>query len=152
MNLCGISEKYLAAALEFGNAFDIPDIYRLIIKLISDYDYDKAKEIIIANEVTLSEGDFSYCILDSAVEHCLNIVIDDNGTETDKINAGNCFRPTKKTYDFIDWLLKNGANPNIPENFNQIEHILDLQRDCNEQCCCTFDCSEILTLLKLYIK
>lgn len=151
MNLCGISEEYLAAALEFGNAFDMPDIYRLIIKLISEHNYEKAKEIIIANEISLSEGNFSYHILDSAVEHCLNIIIDNNGIETDKIKAGmNDLRPTKKTYNFIDWLLKNGANPNLPANFNQIEHILDLQQDCSEQCSCTFDCSEILSLLKQY--
>ena len=150
MDLCGISENKLAEALKYGSAFDMPDIYRLITKLISDYDYCKAKEIIIANEINLVDGEFSYHILDSAVESCLNIVVDDKGIETDMIKAGKCFKPTEKTCKFIAWLLKNGADPYLPENFNQFEHILDLQRDCSEQRNCIFDCSEIIALLKQY--
>lgn len=137
MKLNGISEEYLESALKFASAYDMPDIYRLTVKLISDSEYEKSKEIISANEISLSDENFGYLILDAAVEHSLD--------NTDS------FAPTAETAEFIEWLLKNGANPNLPENFNQIEHILDLQQDCSQQCGCDFDCSEILKLLKQYI-
>lgn len=154
MNLCGLSEEYLADVHKF-SSYDssIPYLHRLIGKLISENNYNKATEIIKENNI-LFNNDYDYLILDWAVEHCIDEVVTLDGKEIKGFEIYKnlkCIKPTKKCYNFIKWLLENGANPNIPEDYNQVEHLEDLIKDVGFYRECEFDCLEIKTLLETYM-
>lgn len=139
MNYCGLDSDYLLDAEKiFSYDPDIPFCYRLLAKVIGEYKYEKAKELIHANNIDFSDK-YSYLILDSAVEQC----------QMEKI--GHVMKPTKESYDFIKWLLDNGANPHLPENFNQMEHLEDIENDGSQQTGCGFDCSLLRELLTRYM-
>ena len=57
---------------------NIPLQYRIIGKLNDNSDISTAKRFIEANKDVFQDK-YSYLVLDSAVEMCLNIVIDENG-------------------------------------------------------------------------
>lgn len=145
MDFCGLSEEFLEDAKRYGT-YDpnIPFQFRVMAKVLMKNDYDTARRLLEANKGEF-EGKYSYMVLDDAVEMCLNITIEHN------IDGRSVKKPIPETVDFIEYLLKNGANPNLPKHFNQFEHLKDLEEDGSHQCRCEFDCSEIKKLLSRYM-
>ena len=60
------------------------------------------------------------------------------------------FKPQKRWLDFIEWLLNQGTNPNLPENNPPIEYTLDCESVTNNQQEGIYDMTDILLLLKKY--
>ncbi|MDE7399316.1 MAG: hypothetical protein K2N06_07280 [Oscillospiraceae bacterium] len=145
MNFCGLSEKFLEDAKRIGT-YDpnMPLQFRVMAKVLMDNDYVTARALLEANRGEF-DGEYGYEVLDTAVEMCLNI------TDEYIVDGRRVKRPVPETVEFIDYLLKNGANPNLPKHFNQIEHINDVEEDSSHQCRCEFDCSEIRNLLNGYM-
>ena len=106
---------------------DIPFQYRILGKLNFDDDLCNAKRFIEANK-DLFHDEYAYLILDSAVEHCLDIVIDENGVVyvSDDIPKEHIYKPAPIEMEYIEYLLQNGANPHLPEHFNQYEQICQM--------------------------
>lgn len=153
MDFCGLSEKFLADAEKYCSYDEnIPFQYRVIAKLLGDTDYDMAKKFIESNKDAF-DNEYNYLIIDFAIEMSLNFIVDEFGKlhTSFNLNEQQVYKPTPDTVKFIKYLLENGANPNLPEHFNQIEHINELESDSSEQCGCVFDCSEIKNLLALYM-
>lgn len=145
MDFCGLSEEFLEDAKRYGT-YDpnIPFQFRVMAKVLYENDYDTARKLLEANSGEF-EGDYGYMFLDDAVEMCLNTTVEQNVD-------GRCVKkPVPETKEFIEYLLKNGADPNFPKYFNQIEHIDDLESEGSHQCRREFDCSEIRQLLSKYM-
>lgn len=118
-----------------------------------DNDYETMKRLIEANPAEF-ENDYNYLLLDFAVEGCIDRVIDENGTcclTPNQLIKGHRYTPVPEVTAFIEYLLKNGANSNLPEHFNQMRHICDVEEDCSCQQGVQFDCSEIKVLLSKYM-
>lgn len=131
---------------------DIPFQYRILGKLNFDDDLYNAKRFIEANK-DLFHDEYAYLILDSAVEHCLDIVIDENGVvynDSDDIPKEHIYKPAPIEMEYIEYLLQNGANPHFPEHFNQYEHIKDMEDDCSQQIGVKFDMSDVKKLFDKY--
>lgn len=131
---------------------DIPLQYRIVAALNSKHDYCNAKKFIDTNKAYF-QNEYAYLLLDSAIEMCLNVVVDENGMlYDDKINMseGHKYKPTPDTLEYIEYLLQNGANPYLPECFDQFKHIEDLEDDSIQQVGVHIDCSEIKKLFKKY--
>ena len=154
MNFLELSEEYLKDAERwFTYDKNIPFQYRVMAKLLYDNIYSVARRIIEANANDFA-GEYSYLILDYAVEACINEVIDENGKlckSEKEMTKYHIYKPTQKTIEFIHFLLENGANPHLPERFNQLEHIDDVEEDSMQQTELQFDCSEIKQLLSRYM-
>lgn len=151
MNLLELSDEFLKDAEKYCSYDEkIPFQYRIICKLLDNNDYCTAKKFIEANKEYF-ENEYNYLILDSAVEYSINKVVDEDGNVCDYTVSKHIYRPTPETVSFIEYLLVNGADPNLPKNFNQTEHIDDLERDGSQQCKCKFDCSEIKLLISKYM-
>ena len=152
MNFLELSDEFLKDAEKYGSYDEnIPFQYRIIFKLLDDNDYSAAKKFIEANKKYF-ENEYNYLLLDSAIEYCINTVVNEDGNICNTVrSSSNIYRPTPKTVSFIEYLLANGADPNLPKNFNQMEHINDLEKDGSQQCECKFDCSEIKLLIGKYM-
>ncbi|MCH5193123.1 MAG: hypothetical protein J1F11_04110 [Oscillospiraceae bacterium] len=154
IDYCGLSDEFLSALKNWCTYDpDIPFQYRVISKLLSENNYDMAKRILEANKGAFNDK-YNYMILDTAIEMSINIVADESGQELtvdDYIKGKQNLKPTATTLKFIEYLLENGADPHLPEGFDQIEHIIDVERDGGQQCGCTFDCSELKSLIQKYM-
>lgn len=154
MNFLGLSDAFLKDSERYCTYDEnIPFQYRVIAKLSFDNDYETMKRLIEANP-TEFENDYNYLLLDFAVEGCIDRVIDENGTfchMPNQLIKGHRYTPVPEVIAFIEYLLKNGANPNLPEHFNQMKHICDVEEDCSCQQGVQFDCSEIKLLLSKYM-
>lgn len=153
MDLCGLSKDFLVDCEKYLSYDEnIPLQYKIIAKLIGDIDYDRARKFIDANKAAF-DNEYNYLLLDLAIEMSLNFVVDEFGKLHSSLflNEQKSYKPSSKTLEFIEYLLKNGADPNLPEHFNQLEHINDLEEDSSQQCGCEFDCSEIKALLNRYM-
>ena len=131
---------------------DIPMQYRIIATMTSNNDFYKAKKFFEANKAHFND-EYAYLILDSAIEMCLNIVIDENGVIYDNeanMSKEHIYKPAPVEMEYIEYLLQNGANPHLPEHFNQFEHIEDMEDDCSQQTGFQFDLSEVKKLLIKY--
>lgn len=153
MNFLDFSDSFMKEAENYGSYdLNIPIQYRVIFKLLDDGDYTYARSVLESNPENFT-GEYSYLILDTAIEMCLNRVIDENNTRYDDeqhMIKEHTYRPEPDSVEFIGYLLMNGANPHLPEHFDQLEHINDLEKDCYLQTGFRFDCSEIRQLLKRY--
>lgn len=145
MEFCGLSDEFLEDAKRVGS-YDpnTPFQFRVMAKALMENDYDTARKLLEANP-TEFEGDYGYMVLDDAVEMCLNTTVEQS------VNGRCIKKPTTETVEFIEYLLKNGADPHLPINFDQIEHINDVEEDGSHQCRCEFDCSEVRELLMRYM-
>lgn len=145
MDFCGLSEEFLEDAKRYG-IYDpnIPFQFRVMAKVLMENDYDTARRLLETNKGEF-EGKYGYMILDDAVEMCLNTTIEHN------FGGRSVKKPVRETVDFIEYLLKNGADPNLPKQFNQVRHLKDIEEDSGHQMNCRFDCSEIMELLKKYM-
>ena len=154
IDYCGLSDEFLKDSEKWGAHYpDIPFQYRVIGKLLYDNNYDMVKRILEANKETFNDK-YNYLILDTAIGMSINIVVDESGQELtadDYIKGKQNLRPTAATLQFIEYLLENGADPHLPEDFDQMENIIDMERDCGQQCECTFDCSELKNLIQRYM-
>ena len=155
IDYCGLSDEILSASKNWCTYDpDIPFQYRVISKLLSENNYDMAKRILEANKDAFNDK-YNYMILDTAIEMSINIVVDESGQEfvigNHYIKGKQNLKPTAATLNFIEYLLENGADPKLPEDFDQIEHIIDVERDGGQQCGCTFDCSELKSLIQKYM-
>ena len=130
---------------------DIPLQYRILGKLNMDNDIHNAKRFIEANK-DLFHDEYAYLILDSAVEMCLDIVIDENGVifDTSYIPKNHIHKPAPIMLEYIEYLLKNGANPLLPGDFNQYQHIEDMEEDCSQQIGVQFDLSDVKNMFDKY--
>ena len=154
IDYCGLSDEFFSA-LKGWCTYDpnIPFQYRVITKLLSENNYDMVKKIMEANKDAFNDK-YNYIILDTAIEMSINIVVDESGqelTDDDYIKGKQNLKPAAATLNFIEYLLKNGADPKLPEDFDQMEHIIDVERDGGQQCGCTFDCSELKKLIQKYM-
>lgn len=129
---------------------DIPLQYRIVAKLLFENDLKTIKRFIETNKTDFN-NEYNYLLLDMAVEHSIDIVVDENGKYHNYLSKSHIYKPTLEMIEFIEYLLNNGADPKLPIQFNQIEHIKDLEEDCGSQCECTFDCSEIIQLFQRYM-
>ena len=145
MDYCGLSDEFLEEVRRVGTYDpDMPFQFWVMGKVLMGNDYDTARRLLEANKDEFG-GEYGYLVLDLAVEMCVNIT-------ADHIVDGRCVkRPVPETIDFIKYLLDNGADPNLPKQFNQLEHINDVEVDGSHQCRCEFDCSEVRELLKRYM-
>lgn len=153
MDYCGLSEEFIAGAEKYCSYDEnIPFQYRVIAKLIGDTDYNSAKKLIESNKDDF-DNEYNFLLLDLAIEMSLNFVVDEVGKLHSSLflNEQQVYKPSPDTLKFIEYLLENGADPNLPEDFNQMEHINDLEADESQQCGCIIDCSEIKALLGRYI-
>lgn len=152
MNFLELSDEFLKEAEKYCSYDEkIPFQYLIICKLLDNNDYCTAKKFIEANKAYF-ENEYNYLLLDFAVENSINTVVDEDGNVCDTVrSSSHIYRPTPETVSFIEYLLANGADPNLPKNFNQMEHINDLERDGSQQCECKFDCSEIKLLIGKYM-
>lgn len=57
----------------------------------------------------------------------------------------------KRKHEGREYLLQKGANPLMPEHFNQYEHIKDLEDDCSNQSGVIFDLSDLKKLFDRYL-
>lgn len=154
IDYCGLSDEFFSS-LGRWCTYDpeIPFQYRVITKLLNDNNYDMVKRILEANKDAFNDK-YNYMILDTAIEMSINIVVDESGkelTDNDYIKGKQNLKPTAETLNFIEYLLDNGADPHLPEDFDQMEHIIDVERDGSQQCECTFDCSELKNLIAKYM-
>ena len=69
---------------------------------------------------------------------------------TEFFEDGEVFKPQKRWLDFIEWLLKQGTNPNLPEKNLPVRYTLECESDISNQQECTYDFTDILMLLKKY--
>ncbi len=150
MNYLNLSSDFLKDVEQYC-AYDesIPFHYRVIAKLLSENNYDIAKQIIEANLNEFTDN-YSYLILDFAIEMCLNIVTDENGiiyANEYSMTKEHIYKPTTETIAFIEFLLKNDFDPHLPMHFNQMEHIQEIEEDCMSQTDFRFDCSKIKQLI-----
>lgn len=145
MDFCGLSEEFLEDAKRYGTCDpNIPFQFRVMSKVLSNNDYKTARKLLEAYPGEF-EGEYAYLILDLAVEMCLQITVD-------RIVDGQRVKiPVPETVEFIEYLLKKGADPNLPKGFDQIGHLKDTEEDSGHQCRCEFDCSKIMELLKKYM-
>lgn len=153
MDFCGLSKDFLADCEKYCSYDEnIPLQYKIIAKLIGDIDYDRARKFIDANKAAF-DNEYNYLILDFAIEMSINFVVDESGKLHSSLflNEQQFYKPSPDTLKFIEYLLENGADPNLPEDFNQMEHINDLEADTSQQCGCVVDCSEIKALLNEYM-
>ena len=131
---------YAFSDKDFMIFFDISDLY------------DNYK--IVSNKDVFQDM-YSYLVLDSAVEMCLNIVIDENGVIYDKetkhnLSKGHIYKPAPIELKYIEYLLQMGFDPYQPEYFDQYEHIEDLEDDCSHQRGVQFDLSDVKKLFDKY--
>lgn len=84
---------------------------------------------------------------------CLSVVMDENGVvyNTSNLPKGHIYKPSQFEMDYIEYLLQKGANPLMPEHFNQYEHIKDLEDDCSNQAGVIFDLSDLKKLFDRYL-
>ncbi len=154
MDFLGLSDEFLKECERYCTYDEnIPFQYRVIAKLLFDYDYESTKKLIESNPAEF-ENDYNYLLLDFAIEGCIGIVIDENGMRCqapNQLTKGHRYTPTPEAIAFIEYLLKSGSNPYLPEYFNQMEHIRDVEDDCSWQQGVKFDCSEIKILLSKYM-
>lgn len=129
----------------------IPLHYRILGKLNYIDDLHNCMRFIEANR-ELFNDEYTYLMLDSAVEMCLNIVVDENGKifSLSDILKNHIYKPAPIELEYIEYLLKNGANPLLPEHFNQYEHIEDMEEDCSHQVGVKFDLSDVRKLFDKY--
>lgn len=153
MDFSDFSDAFLQEAQKvYSYNPDIPLQYRIVALLNKIYDYNTAKRFLEANRDYFQDK-YMYLFLDSAIELCFDIVIDGEGTlyqDIKDLPKEHIYKPTPETLDYIEFLLQNGANPYLPEDFNQFEHIDELMEDASQQTACQFDCSEVKELLKKY--
>ncbi len=153
MNFLDFSGEFLQEAQKvYSYNPNIPLQYRIVALLNRAYDYNTAKRFMEANKDYFQDK-YVYLLLDSAIELCFDIVIDENGTLYDDIkdfSKEHIYRPTPETLDYIEFLLQNGVNPYLPEKFNQFEHIEELVEDSFRQTGGQFDCSEVKELFRKY--
>lgn len=153
MNFLDFSDSFMKEAENYGSYdLNIPIQYRVVFKLLDDGDYTYVRNVLESNPENFT-GEYSYLILDTAIEMCLNRVIDENNTKYDDeqyMIKEHTYRPEPDSVEFIGYLLINGANPHLPERFDQLQHINDLEKDCSLQTGFRFDCSEVRQLLKWY--
>jgi len=131
---------------------DIPMQYHIIATMTYNNDFYTAKKFFEANKAHFYD-EYAYLILDNAIEMCLNIVIDENGVIYDNeanMSKEHIYKPAPVEMEYIEYLLQNGANPYLPEHFNQFEHIEDMENDCSQQMGFQFDLSEVKKLLIKY--
>lgn len=129
----------------------IPLHYRILGQLNSIDDLHNCMRFIEANR-NLFTDEYSYLMLDLAVEMCLNIVVDENGLiyNTSVIPKNHIYKPAPIELEYIEYLLKNGANPLLPKHFNQYEHIEDMEKDCSQQVGVQFVLSDVKKLFDKY--
>lgn len=156
IDYCGLSDEFISDLKGWCTYDpDIPLQYRVISKLLSENNYDMAKRILEANKDAFNDK-YNYMILDTAIEMSINIVVDESGQEfvigNHYIKGRKNLKPTVATLNFIGYLLENGADPHLPEDFDPMEHIIDIERDGGQQCECTFDCSELKNLIQKYMR
>lgn len=154
MDFCGLSEYFLVDCEKYLSYDEnIPLQYKIIAKLIGDIDYDRARKFIDANKAAF-DNEYNYLILDLAIKMSINFVVDEFGKLHPSLflNEQQVYKPSPDTLKFIEYLLENGANPNLPEDLNQMEQINVLEADTSWGCSCVVDCSEIKTLLGRYIR
>ena len=153
MNYLDLTDEFLQDAQKVMSYNpDIPFQYRILGKLNSDNDLYNAKRFIEANK-DLFHDEYAYLILESAVELCLGIVIDENGVVynvSDDIPKEHIYKPAPIEMEYIEYLLQNGANPHLPEHFNQYEHLKDMEDDCSQQIGVNFDLSDVKKLFDKY--
>lgn len=143
-NWCGLSDNFIEKSKIFGSADkELPLKYRVLFRLMYDGDYKKVREILEANKDEFNDK-YSFEVLDSAVEHCFDdIRIDENNRKY--------VAPLPEAVDFIRYLLENGANPRLPKEFNQFEHLLDSEGDIAQQNNCIVECDELKQLIEKYM-
>lgn len=131
---------------------DIPMHYRILCKLNQENELDTAKRFLEANRA-LFQGRYAYLVPQSAVEMCLNLVADENGAvyrDSQTLPKEHIYRSAPAETEYIAYLLRNGADPRLPEQFDQYEHLADMEQDCSHQCGVRFDLSEIRALFDKY--
>lgn len=120
MELLDLDEEFLKDVHEV-MSYDpsIPLHYRILGKLNYIDDLHNCMRFIEANR-DLFTDEYAYLVLDSAVEMCLNIVVDENGEifHDSDIPKNHIYKPAPIELEYIEYLLKNGANPLLPKHFN----------------------------------
>ena len=127
---------------------DIPLPYRILGKLNLEGDFDRAKRFIKANKA-LFHDEYSYLILDRAVESCLDLVADEDGAVydvSDTLPKEHLYKPAPIVMEYMEYLLQNGADPHLPKQFDQYEHLKDVEEDCSQQMGVKFDLTDVKKL------
>ena len=129
----------------------IPLHYRILGKLNYNDDLRNCIRFIEANR-SLFTDEYAYLMLESAVELCLNTVVNENGEifNISDIPKNHTYRPAPMEMEYIEYLLKNGASPLLPKHFNQYEHIEDIEEDCSNQMGVQFILSDVKMLFDKY--
>ena len=129
MDLLDFSDEFLQQAQKvYSYNSDIPLQYRIVALLNRAYDYNTSKRFIEANRDYFQDK-YMYLLLDSAIELCVDVVINECGklfNDSKDLSKSHIYRPTPESLDYIKYLLQNGANPYLPKDFNQFEHIDEL--------------------------
>ncbi len=78
MNLLNLSDEFLNEAKKWCSYDNnIPLQYRIIAKLLNDSNYSSAKKFIEINKDCF-KNEYSYLLLDFAVESCINTVVNED--------------------------------------------------------------------------
>lgn len=102
---------------------DIPMHYRILCKLNQENELDTAKRFLEANRA-LFQGRYAYLVLQSAVEMCLNLVADENGTvyrDSQTLPKEHIYRPAPAETECIAYLsgtVPTRACPNSLTSMN----------------------------------
>lgn len=131
---------------------DVPLYYRVLMKLLSENDWSRAKQLITQNQAAFSDEN-RWKILDTAVEMCINTVTDRQGRlyrEESEMRKGQTYYPTEEAVSFLAYLLENGADPHLPPQFDQLAHLDDCETDSAQQTGFAYDCTAVRNLLKQY--
>ncbi len=129
----------------------IPLHYRILGKLNYNDDLRNCIRFIEANR-SLFTDEYAYLMLESAVEMCLNTVVNENGELFNRsdLPKNHTYKPAPMELEYIEYLLKNGASPLLPKHFNQYEHIKDMEEDCSHQIGVQFDLSDVKKMFDKY--
>ncbi len=129
----------------------IPLHYRILGKLNYNDDLRNCIRFIEANR-SLFTDEYAYLMLESAVEMCLNTVVNENGElfHRSDLPKNHTYKPAPMELEYIEYLLKNGASPLLPKHFNQYEHIEDMEEDCSHQIGVQFDLSDVKKMFDKY--
>ncbi|MBQ8921954.1 MAG: GNAT family N-acetyltransferase [Oscillospiraceae bacterium] len=156
MNYPGITEDFIRSCAHYGIRYapDAPYCYRVLMKLIYENDWARARQLLEANPQAFADK-HRWIVLDTAVGMCLNEVTDRQGnlyrTESG-MKKGKTYYPAPECIAFIAYLLENGADPHQPERFDQLKNIDDTESDSAQQTGFHYDCSAVRALLKQYWK
>lgn len=116
--------------------------------ILDEYNHMIWENLIDEVKIMINAGDDDIDLNDT--DKCGRTMMLQAVESTEFFEDNGVFKPQEKWLDFIEWLLKQGTDPNLPENDPPIKYVLEYESDISSQKECVYDLTDILLLLKRY--